>query len=464
MSDREKKSSRVDLLNGRLLTNIILFALPLIASGILQQSFNSVDVAVVGHFTGRHALAAVGCTGPVIGLLINLFVGISVGVNVVIANYIGQRNSDGVRRSVSAQALLALVCGMLMLVIGETMARPVLELTGTPAEVLDDAVLYMRVFVLGLPFMIVYNFASAVLRSIGDTRRPFYSLVISGFVNVGFNLLFVIGMGMGVEGVAWGTVISNVVNASIVVGILMREQGDIHLDIRNLRFDGAQVRKICSIGVPAGVQGAVFALSNTFILSAINSFGAEAAAGSAAAINYEFYCYFPMSAIAQTAVAFISQNYGAGNFARIRRIFRLSLVLAYTISFALNAFIAWKADFFLSVFTTDPEVLPFADMRIHTVLLFQFIASYYEVAGSAMRGLGRSLTPTLIVICGTCVLRLVWVFSFPLTGGDFSNLLMIYPVTWVVASVIMGVAYRRVSRKAMRQSDEQTAAPVLAAD
>lgn len=440
------------MLSGPLLSRMLLFALPLIASGVLQQSFNSVDVAVVGHFSGRHALAAVGSTGPVIGLLINLFLGISVGVNVVIANFIGQGNSSGVRRAVSASAILALVCGVLMLIIGESMARPVLELTGTPEEVLDSAVSYMRIFVLGLPFLVIYNFGSAILRSVGDTRRPFYSLIAAGIVNVILNLVFVIGLGMGVEGVAWGTVISNVVNAGIIFTILVREKSDIRLEVRQIRREPEQMKKIAAIGVPAGLQGAVFALSNTFILSSINSFGADATAGSAAAINYEFYCYFPIAAIGQTAVAFISQNYGAGNVERIRRVFRLSFMLAFIISLVLNVTVAWKANFFLSVFTSDPAVLVYADVRIWTVLLFQFIASYYEIAGSAMRGLGYSMTPTLIVICGTCVLRLLWVFLFPYLGGDFRELLAVYPVSWLLTDICMFIAYRRVSRRAFAKA------------
>lgn len=438
------------MLTGPLLPRMLLFALPLIASGVLQQSFNSVDVAVVGRFSGSHALAAVGCTGPVIGLLINLFVGISVGVNVVIANYIGRQNPEGVRKAVSATAVLTLICSGLMLAIGESLARPVLELTGTPEAVLDDAVLYMRVFVLGLPFLIIYNFGSAVLRSVGDTRRPFYSLIGAGIVNVGLNILFVIGMGMGVEGVAWGTVISNVVNAAVIVILLVREKSDIRLDFKNVRREPEQMRKIFAIGMPAGLQGAVFALSNTFILSAINTFGAEAAAGSAAAINYEFYCFFPMSAVAQTAVAFISQNYGAGNYDRIRRVFRLSLLLAFAITLTLNLFLPWKSHFFLSVFTNDPEVMVFGDIRMHTVLMFQFIACYYEVAGSAMRGMGYSMTPTVIVIVGTCALRLLWVFLFPYIGADFRQLLLVYPASWILTDIGMAVAYRRVSRRALR--------------
>ena len=440
------------MLSGPLLSRMLLFALPLIASGVLQQSFNSVDVAVVGHFSGRHALAAVGSTGPVIGLLINLFLGISVGVNVVIANFIGQGNSSGVRRAVSASAILALVCGVLMLIIGESMARPVLELTGTPEEVLDSAVSYMRIFVLGLPFLVIYNFGSAILRSVGDTRRPFYSLIAAGIVNVILNLVFVIGLGMGVEGVAWGTVISNVVNAGIIFTILVREKSDIRLEVRQIRREPEQMKKIAAIGVPAGLQGAVFALSNTFILSSINSFGAAATAGSAAAINYAFYCYFPIAAIGQTAVAFISQNYGAGNVERIRRVFRLSFMLAFVISLVLNVTVAWKANFFLSVFTSDPAVLVYADVRIWTVLLFLFIASYYEIAGSAMRGLGYSMTPTLSVSCGTCVLRLLWVVLFPNLGGDFRELLAVYPVSWLLTDICMFIAYRRVSRRAFAKA------------
>lgn len=438
------------MLSGSLLSRMLLFALPLIASGVLQQSFNSIDVAVVGRFVGRHALAAVGSTGPVIGLLINLFVGISVGVNVVIANYIGSGNRSGVRRAVSASAMLSLFFGVIMVVTGEVMARPVLELTGTPADVIDSAVSYMRIFVLGLPFLIIYNFGSAILRSVGDTKRPFYSLIASGFVHVALNFLFVLGMDMGVQGVAWGTAISHVINAAIIVVILLRERSDIQLKPRELRIDMEQMKKIASIGVPAGLQGAVFALSNTFILSAINSFGSNATAGSAAALNYEFYCYFPISALAQTAVAFVSQNYGAGQYDRIKRIFYYSLVIAFIISLSLNMLISWKAEWCVRVFTTEDEVLDFGMTRVRTVLMCQFVAVFYEVAGSVMRGLGYSMTPTLIVICGTCVLRLIWVFMFPYVGADFHQLLMVYPISWLLTDFCMAFACRRVLRKALK--------------
>lgn len=436
--------AKIDMLQGPLLSRILLFAFPLIASGVLQQSFNSVDVAVVGRFTGSHALAAVGSTGPVIGLLVNLFVGLSVGVNVIIANYIGQRNPEGIRRAIGATAVLSVIGGLAMLIIGEFAARPVLELLGTPDSIIDDATLYVRVFVAGLPFMLIYNFGAAVLRSVGDTRRPFYALVIAGIVNVALNLIFVIGLGMGVEGVAWGTVASNVVNAAIIVGLLMREKGEIRLVFKDVRPNWPQLRKICAIGVPAGMQGAVFAFSNAVILSAINSFGPDATAGSAAAINYEFYCYFIVSAFAQTAVAFISQNYGAGNYERIKRVFRLCLLLAVAGTAVFNITFALGRDFFILAFTTDPAVISFADTRMLVVLLFQFIAGYYEVAGSSMRGLGYSMTPTLIIIFGTCVLRLLWVFMLPVLGHDFAVLMAVYPVSWMFTNVAMFFAFRYV--------------------
>ena len=449
----------IDMLRGPLARPMMMFALPLIASGVLQQSFNSVDVAVVGRFAGSEALAAVGSNGPVIGLLINMFIGLSVGVNVVIANYIGQRNARGVRAAVSAAAVLAIASGVLMVAVALAIARPILEALDTPETVLDQAVSYLRIFALGMPFMIIYNFGSAILRSVGDTRRPFYSLVAAGVVNVILNLVFVIGFGMGVEGVAWATVISNIVNSAIVTTLLAREKSDIRLDLSALRPNWQQMRKIASVGIPAGLQSTVFSISNVFILSAINSFGATAAAGSAAAINYELYCYFVINAFGQTAVAFTSQNYGAGQINRCRRIFHLSLLYSVSTSLFLNILIAWQSGFFLSAFTSDPDVLFFAAERVATVLLFQAIACYYEMAGSSMRGLGHSMTPALITIFGTCVLRLRWVGFFP-AGASFAQLLAVYPVSWTLTDLMMMAAYARIRRQL--PAEEGSEAPATA--
>ncbi len=434
------------MLCGPLARPMLMFALPLIASGMLQQSFNSIDVAVVGRFAGSDALAAVGSNGPVVGLLVNMFLGLSVGVNVVIANYIGQNNSREVRNAVSASAVLALISGFFMVLISEFAARPILEFLDTPPQVLDQAVTYLRIFAVGMPFMLIYNFGAAILRSVGDTRRPFYSLVVAGCINVLLNLVFVIGFDMGVAGVAWATVISNVVNAAFVTLWLMREQSDIRLDLSALRPNWSQMAKIASVGLPAGLQSTVFSISNVFILSAINSFGAIAAAGSAAAINYEMYCYFVINSFGQTVVAFVSQNFGAGQLDRCRRAFRIGLVYCVIATAALNIFITWQRDFFLAAFTTDADVLFFAGERVATVLLFQFVACYYEIAGSTLRGLGYSMTPALITIFGTCVMRLIWVGVFP-DDGTFAQLLAIYPLSWVLTDLIMLFAFARVRRK-----------------
>ena len=434
----------VDMLRGPLARPMLMFALPLIASGVLQQSFNSVDVAVVGRYAGSDALAAVGSNGPVIGLLINMFVGIGVGVNVVIANCIGSGDRAGVRASVASAVWLAIASGIFMLTVTLGVASPILSALGTPESVLPHAVDYLRIYAVGMPFMIIFNFASAILRSVGDTKRPFYSLVASGIVNLLLNLLFVIRFGMGVSGVAWATVISSVVNAAIVTVILLREKSDIGLRLKELRPSWNRVRKICAVGIPAGLQSTVFSISNIFILSAINSFGAKAAAGSAAAINYEMYCYFVIASFASTVVAFTSQNFGAGNIERCHRILKIGLIYSVFISVVLNVLIAWQYEMFLWPFTDEPDVAAYGAVRLTTVLIFQFVACYYEMTGSSMRGMGYSMTPALITIFGTCVLRLFWVWTLP-ADATFSRLLAVYPVSWLLTDAIMYVAYRRIS-------------------
>lgn len=438
---------RIDMLHGPLLGKIMVFALPLIASGILQQSFNAVDVAVVGRFCSSHALAAVGSNGALINIMVNLFLGISVGANVVIANYIGRRNDSGIRRAVSTATFIALASGVLLMAIGLAFARPILELMNTPADVIELASVYLRIYFLGMPFMMVYNFGAAIMRSMGDTRRPFYALVIAGIVNTLLNLLLVIVFRMGVEGVAIATVISNGVNAAIIVWLLCREPEPFRLSLRNIRIERAELKKILRIGVPAGVQGMVFSFANIFIQSTVNTFGAAAIAGSAAALNYESYCYFIISAFAQSTVAFVSQNYGAGEHHRCRRVVRLCMMLSMGISIALNLLIVWQSRFCASIFSSNPEVLDFAMRRIHVALMLQWIACSYEISGAALRGLGHSLTPTVITIFGTCVLRLLWVYFVSPRYNSFETLLIVYPISWFATGIAMIVTYRLIERR-----------------
>ncbi len=446
----------MDMLHGSIFRKLLLFALPLIARGILQQSFNSVDVAVVGQFASNQALAAVGSNGLVISLIINLFIGISVGANVVIAHYIGRKDEQGIQNAISTTAVIAATSGIFLLITGLVIAKPLLEALDTPEDVMDLAVLYLRIFSLGMPFMMIYNFGAAILRSMGDTKRPFYSLVIAGVINVGLNLLLVIGFKMSVAGVAIATVASNIVNAAIIICFLTHEKGIFRLKLKKLSVSKPELRKILQIGVPAGIQGMVFSISNVFVLATINSFGSAAVAGSSAALNYEYYCYFVVSAFAQAAVAFISQNYGAGKIERCKNIFRQSMLLGLLGCAFLNLLIVWQKEFFIGFFTSEPDIVRYAAIRMEYVLLFQFMASSYEISGAALRGLGYSMTPTVLTIFGTCLLRLVWIFVVVPMSRSYETLLTVYPISWVITGIAVCTAYAIIRRKAFSLPASQT--------
>ena len=434
------------MLSGGIFKKMIIFALPLIASGALQQSFNSVDVAVVGKFDSDQALAAVGSNGMIISLLVNLFIGISVGANVIIANYIGRNNEQGIRRTISTVAILAIISGVILAVAGNIFARPILKWMDTPADVIDLATVYLRIIFSGMPFMMAYNFGSAILRSMGDTRRPFYILIAGGIVNAILDMVLVLIFDMGVAGVATATVIANAVNAFIMVRLLIKESDPFKLDIRSLRIHSAELKKVLAIGLPAGLQGMIFSIANVFIQSAVNSFGSDVVAGNGAALNFEYYCYFVISAFAQAAVAFTSQNYGAGQYDRCRRIFRQSMLLSVSCCAILNIIIFMYRHDMAGIFTNSSEVISYAASRISIVLLFQFIASSYEISGACLRGLGYSMTPTAITIFGTCLFRLLWIYAIN-PAKNYESLLWVYPISWVITGAIVIAAYIIITRR-----------------
>lgn len=332
--------SGVDMLHGPLLLKILWFSLPLAASSLLEQLFNSVDIAVVGHFVGSNALAAVGSNAPVIGLLINLFMGISMGANAVISTLIGQRDHTRIRHAVSTVAVVALVSGFALMVLGTSLARPILSAMSTPPEVLDMAILYLRIYFLGMPFFMVYVFGAAILRSKGDTRRPLYILFVAGIANTLLNLLFVLVFHMGVEGVAISTSIANALSAFLMVRLLRREEVPFRLDFHDLHVDRRELLRMLKIGVPAGLQGMVFSVSNVVVQSQINTFGADAVAGSSAALNFEYYCYFIIQAFNGAAISFIAQNYGAGLMQRVRRVFWICMVASVIFCGMMNGIFA----------------------------------------------------------------------------------------------------------------------------
>lgn len=435
------------MLHGGLLRKIIVFSLPLVASGILQQSFSAIDVVVVGRYCSHQAMAAVGGNGVIINIIINLFIGVSIGANVVVANYIGRDNREGIRKAISTAGAFALLSGVILSVIGLLVARPILEWMNTPADVIELAAEYLGIFFLGMPFLMIYNFGAAILRSVGDTKRPFYSLVAAGILNTVLNIILVAAFDMGVAGVAIATVAGFALNAGLIVYWLMAEEEPLRLRPRQLHIHRAEIRKMLQIGIPAGLQGMVFSISNIFIVAAINTYGSAAIAGSAAALNFELYCYFIMVAFCQAAVAFISQNYGAGKFDRCRRAYIYCMIMSVVSVGVANIVIALNGEWFISLFSTQPDVIHYGVLRLEYVLAFQFAASSYEISGSALRGLGYSMTPTLLVIFGTCVIRLIWVYYVTTQSPDYTMLLSIYPISWVITGILVVTAYMVISRR-----------------
>ena len=430
------KKAGMDMTQGTIWNKILLFALPLAASSMLQQLFNSVDTAVVGRFASSEALAAVGSNGSLISLMINLFIGISLGANVVIAKYIGQKSEENVQAAVHTAIVVALISGVFVMIFGQLIAKPVLTLMGTPDDVIDLAVQYLRIYLLGMPFIMLYDFGSSILRSIGDSKRPLYSLIAAGIINTG---------------VAIATVISNLTSASIVMYILMHETSVIRIDRKQLKIVPKELKKILVIGIPAGLQGMMFSIANVCIQSAINSFGADAIAGSAAALNYEFFAYFVVNAFAQATVTFTSQNFGAGEPKRCRKIFHTAMVLSLVCCGLLSlVFVLWR-NFFLQIYTTDPAVLLYAKQRIVIATTLECLTSVYEISAGAMRGLGRSLTPALITFLGSCVLRLIWIATACKMVHEFWVLLIIYPISWVVTGLIMMIAYEIVKKRVLER-------------
>lgn len=441
------RKNEIDMLHGPLLAKIIIFAMPLAASSILQQLFNSVDVAVVGRFDSSYALAAVGSNGPVISLLINLFLGISMGANVVISNHIGQKDNNLTKYAIRTTAATALFSGLALAVIGVLAARPILTIMGTPTEVLDMAVRYLRIYFIGTPFLLIYNFGSAILRSKGDTSRPLYILIVAGIINTVLNLILVIVFHMGVAGVAIATDIANVFSAASIIFLLIREEEPYRLNLRSIGINKNELKSMLMIGVPAGLQGMVFSFSNVLLQTTINSHGADAVAGSAAAVNFEYYCYFIISAFNGAAITFIAQNYGAGNYNRVKRIYWLCLGLSTLLSVASAQLFIWQKTFFVSLFTTDASVAEYAYTRMLIVLLWQFIACSYEISASAMRGMGKSMLPTLLTIVGTCLLRVVWVFAVCPVWTSYQTIMIVYPITWITTGIMVFTAFHITARK-----------------
>lgn len=438
------------MLHGPLLGKIVMFALPYAATGILQQLFNSINVFVVGRFDSSHAMAAVGATTFLINLIINLFLGVSVGANAVIANNIGRRDPQAVHRAVSTTAALSLIGGAILLLVGLLVATPLLRLLGTPADVIHDSALYLNICFLGAPFFMVYNFGAAIFRSKGDTRTPLYILAVAGVINVVVSMVTVIVFHMSVAGVACAYFVSNMFSAVVITTLLWREKGEFRVRLRQIRIYRKELGDILAIGLPAGLQATVFSFSNVFVQSSINKFGYAAIAGASLSITFDTYCYYVLTAFCATAITFTGQNYGAGQVDRCRRIFRLCFLLGGASIFTVNMVFVLFGPPIASVFTTDPQVVHYCTSRIYVALAFQWIATSYEIPAACMRGLGKSLAPALLTIFGTCFIRLGWIFLVLPHWYGYEHLMLCYPISWVITGVLVSSVYVAASRKAYR--------------
>lgn len=431
-----KKSYEMDMCNGSIFKKLLIFALPLMLSGILQLLFNAADIVVVGKFTGSHALAAVGSTGALINLFVNVFIGFSIGTNVLVAQYFGARDEKNVQETVHTSILLGIVGGFILIVAGIVFAKPMLEWMDTPDNVLEHAVLYMRIYFVGMPAMLVYNFGAAILRAIGDTKRPLYYLLSAGVINVVLNLFFVIVLDMGVAGVAAATVASQVVSAVLIVRCLMQSEGIYRLNLHELKLHRKKLVRIVQIGLPAGLQGAVFSLSNVLIQSSVNSFGSVAMAGNTAAGNIEGFVYTSMNAIYQTALSFTSQNVGGGRQDRIPKIIFQCMAIVIVIGAVMGNLAYQCGPFLLGIYSSDPEVIQFGMSRMQIICQWYFLCGIMDVAVGILRGLGYSVIPMLVSLTGACGLRVLWIFTVFAWKRSLFVLYLSYPITWIVTFTV----------------------------
>ena len=446
------RSYQVDMCNGPIFKKLIIFAIPLILSGCLQLLFNAADIIVVGRFTGSEALAAVGSTSALINLLVNLFIGISVGANVVLGKYIGARDDENASKTVHTAIFISIVGGIFMIFIGFFFSKPLLELMATPEDVIDLSSLYMRIYFVGMPFFMLYNFGAAILRSIGDTKRPLYFLLISGIINVVFNLFFVIVFHMGVAGVALATMISEGISAILILLCLKHMDGPLHFELKDMRFHKELALKMLEVGLPAGLQGIIFSISNVLIQSSVNSFGSVVMAGNTAASNIEGFVYTSMNAVYQTSLSFTSQNFGAKKFDRIDKILLECLGIVTVVGLVLGQGAYFFGQQLLSIYTNDKHVIAFGIERLSVISATYCLCGMMDTLVGSLRGVGYSILPMLMSLTGVCVFRVVWIFTvFKALHTQFS-LYVSYPISWVItifAHTICFLVVRKRIRKAV---------------
>ncbi|MDY5586763.1 MAG: MATE family efflux transporter [Oscillospiraceae bacterium] len=438
--EKRKRSLAIDILNGSMWDKILRYALPVAATGILGQLFNASDIAIVGNFAQGDtvaAVAAVGANGPVIGLLLNIFIGIALGANVVIANAIGRGDSNTVSRAVHTSIVAAVLGGIIVGLLGQLVAEPVLSMLQVPEDVFPLALKYMRIYLLGLPVIFLYNFEAAIFRSAGDTKTPLIALALSGVLNVILNLFFVIVLNKTVDGVAIATVLANVVSSVVLLRRLLRSELFIHVEFKNLRIDWKILWRILKIGVPAGIQGAVFSLSNIVVQSAINSLGKVTMAASSAAFNVEVMAYYILNSFGQACTTFVGQNYGAGQIDRCRKALKLCLIESVIATACAVCIALLSGKYLIALFNNDPEVIRLGMVRMKFIFMSYIFSTIYDCMSGYMRGFGISLTPALLTIFGVCGTRIIWIYMvFPMSQ-TFETIMQVYPISLAINMVLI---------------------------
>lgn len=441
--EKELKKQKLDMLNGSIWNKLPVFALPIAATGILEQLFNASDIAIVGNFAQTDktvAVAAVGANSPIIGLILNLFIGIALGANVVIANAVGRDDRQTVQKAVHTSMVVSVIGGVLVAIIGEIIAEPLLTALNVPSDVLELALLYLRIYFLGMPVILLYNFEAAIFRSIGETKMPLIALTLSGILNVLLNLFFVIVLKMSVNGVATATVLANVVSAGILYIKLIKSDKYIKVEFKKLRIDGKVFAKIMQIGLPAGIQSAVFAVANIVIQGAINSLGTVVIAASSAAFNIEIIAYNVMNSFSQACTTFVGQNFGANKIDRCKKTLFLCLIEDAIASGTAILIVLITGKFLLSIFNNNPEVIEIGYTRLVIIFIAYIFSMLYEVMSGYLRGFGFSLVPAILTTVGVCVLRIIWINTVFPANRTFVTIMTAYPVSLATTAVLIFIA------------------------
>lgn len=453
LESKKTKNYSMDLCEGSIVKKLFQFVLPLIASGILQLFFNAADVIVVGKFAGDHSLAAVGSNTSIINLLVNVFMGLSVGANVLVARFFAGKQENELRKTVHTAITVSVISGVFLAIIGVVAARQLLTWMQSPAEVIDLATLYLRIYFLGMPVNLAYNFGAAILRGIGDTKRPLYYLMIAGVINVVLNMIFVIVFHMDVAGVALATIVSQAVSAVLVLKCLMKEEGAVRLEKQYLGIDKQILGKIIQIGLPAGIQGSLFSLSNVVIQSSVNSFGATIVAGNSAAQNVEGFVYIAMNAFSQASVAFVSQNMGAGKYERINKIVITTMLSVFVIGLVLGNALYIFGEPVLGLYSDNAQVIGAGLKRLSIICTTYAICGLMDCIVGVLRGFGYSVMPMLVSLLGACGFRMAWIFVlFQIERfHTIETVYYAYPISWTLTVTVHMICFFVVRKRLKRR-------------